>query len=107
MAATDINTKIAQQDHFKITDLGLFLSRTVSNALIIAGLLALGFLIWGAVNWIMSQGDKTKVEEARNRITAAVAGLALIALVYLIWRLTLYFLGIGKTAEGVNIFELY
>ncbi len=106
MPTTNIETEVLTQGHFKIKDIGLFITRLVSNILIISAIMAFGFLLWGAVNWIMSQGDKAKVEEARNRITAALMGLALVAVVYLLWRIAIYFLGIGDTVGDEVIFEL-
>lgn len=44
-------------------------------AFIIVTVTALIFLIWGGISWIMSQGDKSKVEGARKRITYAIIGL--------------------------------
>jgi len=104
-----IETNIQQEalKYFKIKDLGLFISRIISTTIIIAAILSLIFLLWGGLNWIMSQGEKAKYEEARNRITAALAGLALIVVVWLLWRLGLYFLGVGKIVNNKVIFTLF
>ncbi len=42
------------------------------------------FLILGGIQWIISQGDKTKVEAARKRITFAIIGLIVAFASYLI-----------------------
>ena len=40
-------------------------------------LLSLGFIVYGGLNWIMSGGDKTKLESARRTIIYAILGLLL------------------------------
>lgn len=42
---------------------------------VIAIIISLIFLIWGGIKWILSGGDKTGVESARNHIIAAIVGL--------------------------------
>jgi hypothetical protein len=92
---------IFAKDLFEIKDIGVFLANIVTVATITAALLTLGYLIWGAIDWIISEGDKTKYENARNKITHALIGLAITASVWLIWNLVLYFTGICvRTPEG-------
>lgn len=43
--------------------------------LIIVAVASLTFLILGAYKWIMSEGDKTKLDEARGTLISAVLGL--------------------------------
>lgn len=62
-------------------------SSLVTLVFVIAALLVLIMLIWGAFQWITSAGDKEKVGAARGRIINALIGLALIALAFLIVRL--------------------
>ena len=45
------------------------------------------YFIWGAVDWIMSSGDKEKVAAARKKMTNAIIGLVLLSLSYFIIRL--------------------
>lgn len=48
---------------------------------------ALGFIImflWGAVDWILSGGDKEKIAGARKRIVTAITGLVLLSLTFVI-----------------------
>lgn len=53
------------------------------------------YLIWGGIDWITSGGDKTKTEGARNKITAAVIGLIILAAAWAILSLALNFLSGG------------
>lgn len=48
------------------------------------GTVALGFVIWGGVTWLFSKGDSAKIKSARDRMVAAVVGLAIIAASYAI-----------------------
>jgi len=44
----------------------------------LGGLAVLLFLLWGGLSWLTSGGDKTKVEAARDRITSALVGMAIL-----------------------------
>jgi hypothetical protein len=56
----------------------------ITDLFIITTLLALFFLIFGGIQWIISGGDKTKVEAARKKITFAIIGLVLAFSAFLI-----------------------
>src|SRR3989344_7920221 len=58
--------------------LGTLFSNAILIFLIIAGLIALIYLLWGALDWITSGGDKEKLVKARNKITNAIIGLIII-----------------------------
>lgn len=51
-------------------------------------------LLWGAVTWILSGGDKAKIESARGRITSALVGLVLMLSTFAIVKLIETFFGI-------------
>lgn len=103
-----ITTSIREQaeKNFAIIDLGKFLKNLLSMAVVAGAILSFAFLIWGAIDWIMSEGDTEKTKNAKNKITAALIGLALLAMVWLIWRLALYFLGIGNVTGQDTILRL-
>lgn len=85
---------------FQITDLGDLITGLLNMVLFIAALLVFAYLIWGGIQWITSGGDKGKTEEARNKITAAIVGLAVVAASYAIFRVALTFLGIANPLDG-------
>ncbi len=89
------------------TSIGGLLNGVLSFVMVIAALLVFFYLIWGGIEWITSGGDKGKTENARNKITAAVIGLIVLAASYAILQLILNFLGFGSVndifTEGVNI----
>ena len=74
---------------------GDLISTVVTLAFIIASLLALGFLIYGGIRWITSGGDKAGVESARNIIIAALVGLVITFLSYLILSIVFNIFNIG------------
>jgi len=73
-------------------------SFAINAVFVIAILLALIYLIWGGINWIMSGGDKEKVGAARSKIIAAIVGLILVILAYVI----LNFVLVLFTGNGIN-----
>jgi len=71
--------KVALGFHIpNITDILTFILRFF---FIISGLVALIFLLLGALSWITSGGNKESVDKAREKIQAAVIGLVLIFIV--------------------------
>ncbi|MDP3724550.1 MAG: pilin [bacterium] len=66
------------------TDLNSVINALVQLAFIVAVILVFFFLVFGGIKWIISGGDQKKTEEARNMITAAIVGLAIVALAYAI-----------------------
>ena len=69
----------------------------VLNILLIAAVvLALFFLIYGGIRWILSGGDKAKVETARQTIVAAIIGLIVAFLAYFIVNIILSVFGLGS-----------
>ena len=68
----------------------------------LAALLVLGQLIWGAFDWIKSGGDKGKIEEARNKMTAAIIGLVIVASSYAILTIMVNFLGFSSFQELIE-----
>src|SRR3989304_2630694 len=59
--------------------LAIILANLFRTVIIVGGLALLLFLAWGGVSWITAGGDKTKVDAARDRITNAVMGMAVLA----------------------------
>lgn len=92
-APTNIPTEGLSGTGGKIIGFGLTLF------LISAVLLAFGFLIYGGYNWIMSEGDKTKVESARKTIIFAIIGLILCFLSF-------FLVNILGAILNVNFFNL-
>lgn len=66
---------------------------------IVAAVIFFFWLVLGGIKWIMSGGDKTKTEEARNQITAALIGLVIVFSAWAIAQLI-------NVLFGVNLFNL-
>jgi hypothetical protein len=76
----------------------------ITFAFVIAIVIALGYLVYGGIKWILSEGDKGKVEESRNHVIAAVIGLIVVFLSYFILNLVVgLFLGQGTTLNSLQL----
>jgi len=68
----------------KAGGLAYYLAALWKAVVILGGLALLLYLIWGAIDWMMSEGDQQKLTNARNKITHAVIGMAILAASYAI-----------------------
>ncbi len=84
---------------FKISDIGAFVGASFGVGIILAALGTLIYLLWGAFEWITSGGDKTNLENARNKIVHAIIGLVIVAVIWTLFGLVQNFLGIKVTGE--------
>jgi hypothetical protein len=73
---------------------GPFIGTVLSGVMGVGALLVFLYLVWGAISWITSGGDKAKTEKARNQMTQAVIGLIVLASTLVIFMLLQQFLGI-------------
>lgn len=87
----DVLCKIGSQS------LGSIVGRVITIILIIAIVIAVFFLIFGGIKWVLSGGDKSKVESARNHIVAAIVGLIIALLAFFILSFILRLFGISAT----------
>jgi hypothetical protein len=83
-------------------NMGSFINGVLSFVMVIAALLVLFYLIWGGIEWITSGGDKGKTESARNKITAAVIGIIILAASFAILQLVLTFLGFTNLNDALQ-----
>lgn len=63
----------------------------VSYLLIFVAFLSLLYLIWGGTMWIISGGDKAKIESARRQIMYALIGLFVAFAAFMIVNLVAQF----------------
>ena len=63
---------------------GSVVSQIINILVIVAVVISIFILLWGGIKWIMSGGDKAKVESARSTIIAGIVGLVLVFLAYFI-----------------------
>ena len=64
--------------NFQIPNLVDFLSFAIRFFFVLAGLLALFYMLWGALSWVTSGGSEDGVAAARKKIVADVVGVILI-----------------------------
>lgn len=90
-----------------VSGVGITVSSVVSfifNFLIAIGIVAaLIYLLYGGIRWITSQGDKAAVESARNHIVAAIIGLLVLVLSWVIVSVVLTVLGLGSLGPNLII----
>ena len=99
-ATSNFNINIGSEVQSRVavnSDLGTFISKSISAVIMVAAVATFIYMIYGGVEWVTSGGEKGKLEEARNRITNAILGLAIVAASWAIFRLIDYFFGIGIT----------
>jgi hypothetical protein len=94
---------IPQPPQVKITELGRLISGAIGMALVAAALAAFFYLILGGIQWIISGGDKAGVTAAREKITAAFIGLAIVAAAWAIMKLLEIFFGITIISGGIVV----
>jgi hypothetical protein len=84
LAAAAVDETVARPDflpEWNALGLGNILGWALQLVFVGAGLIVLYNLIFGALEWIQSGGDKEKVEKARKKITTAVTGLVILFVV--------------------------
>lgn len=86
------------------TGISTFLSNIVTLIYIIASVVFVFMILWGALQWISSGGDKEQLDNAKKRITQAIIGIILFAVAFAILRAFDTFTGftffIPKGVEG-------
>ena len=99
-AAPDLS--ISKPEGVAITNIGTLIKGAVQGALLVSALLVFMFLIWGGIQWISSGGDKGKTQEARDRITAALVGLAVVASAWAVMLIIQYFFGFDVLGGNIT-----
>ncbi|HUW21184.1 MAG TPA: hypothetical protein VMW41_00815 [Candidatus Bathyarchaeia archaeon] len=79
----------------------------LSLAMVLAALVAFGFLLYGGILWITSGGDKSKTETARNTITAALVGLVIVFGSFAIIQLVQIAFGVSILKLNFESFKFY
>lgn len=84
-ASTDLRFEapgqILSPEEINISNLPSFL---ITLLFIVGVIIAIVFLIYGGIKWILSGGDSKQVEGARNHIVAAIVGLIIVVAAFFI-----------------------
>ncbi|MCL2280469.1 pilin [Candidatus Saccharibacteria bacterium] len=75
--------------------------RLINLMLFIVGILAIVFLIFGGIRYVISGGDKSKVDAAKNTILYAIVGLVVAILGYAVVNWVIGVVGNGNGGGGV------
>lgn len=79
----------------KFNSIGSILNLLLPTIMIVASLVFLAILLYGAFSYVTSSGEQDKVQKARKTITYSVLGLVLILFSYLIVSLVGVVTGTG------------
>jgi len=79
--------------------LSAILSNLIQLFYVVAAVVLIFMLLWGAYDWITSEGNKEKIESARNKIINAIIGLMLFAVAFAVIQVLGQFTGF-KFFEG-------
>lgn len=91
-----------------VSSIGRLISAVFNVAILVAVIFVFGMMILGGYGWLTAGGDKSKVEEARTRITNALVGLAIVATAWALISVVGQFFGVSlnsltlPTATGSN-----
>lgn len=80
--------------------LGSLLTNVVTTIAMVAGVLLLGFFIYGGITWLTAQGNEDQVEKAQKILSNAVIGLVIVAVAFFLTEIIGTILGFG------NIFNI-
>lgn len=87
------------------TDLGNIISKLLPYIFPLAGIVLLLYLLFAGFQFLTSAGDPKKVEQAKERLTSALIGFAIVFAAYWIVQIVGIVLGLGSTGFG-DIFNL-
>ncbi len=82
--------------------LGILFSNAIMIFILVAGLIALIYLLWGALDWIVSGGDKEKLLKARKKIQNAIIGLLVIFAALVIFNVLVGMVLGGKIIQSTG-----
>lgn len=82
-----------------------FIYAAINLGLVLGVIYFFVYLIWGAIDWISSGGDKQKLESARGKITNALVGLVVLFAIFAVLRLIEAFFHI-QILSGINFSQL-
>lgn len=78
------------------------ISGAISLVMLVVAIVFFFVLIMGGLRWVMSEGDQKNVEAARNQITNALIGLAIVFAAFAIMKLIETIFGISLLG-GITI----
>lgn len=95
--------KLLETDPTGTGVISMFLSNAVALIFSLAGVVLVLMIIWGAFDWMISEGEKEKVAAARNKIINAIIGIILFAIAFAIIRILGQFTGFTFFRERAQL----
>jgi len=89
----DALKKFIGTDPTGATGVSKLLSNLVALIYAIAAIVLIFMILWGAFDWMTSEGDKEKIEKARSKIINAIIGILLFAVAFAVIQLIGQFTG--------------
>lgn len=74
--------KFSSNDPTGAAGISKFLSNLIALFYTIAAIVLIFMLLWGAWDWLTSEGDKEKLQSAQKKIINAIIGLLLFAIAF-------------------------
>ncbi len=91
--------------------LSTILSNLIQLFYVAAAVVLIFMLLWGAFDWMTSEGNKEKLESARNKILNAIVGIILFAVAFAVINVLGQFTGFTffthKSAAGCPVDSFY
>lgn len=82
----------------KIFGLNSILQTFISLFFVAAVLLSLTYIIWGALDYILAEGEKQRLQSARHKFIFAIIGLVVVLVSFFI-------VGVVGDIFGINFFQ--
>ena len=84
----------------------IILPNLIGLSFVIGVIIFLFVMIIGAIQWIISGGDKAAIESARGKITNALVGIVILFSLFALLKLIEDFFGINILALDLGILEI-
>lgn len=79
---------------FFFKNIGDLIQQLVSAAIIVSAIGMAIYFVIGGINWLMSGGDKARLENAQKTITQSVIGFIIVTAAYAIFQLVTQIFGL-------------
>lgn len=84
-------------------DFGFVISTIITIILIFTIIIAVFYFMYGGIKWVLSRGDKEKVEDARNHIIASVIGMIIVFLAFFTVNIVFGLFFPGKSLKDLSL----
>lgn len=83
----DVVNKMNAGDVTGATGVNTLISTVINLFFVFAGLVFVVMVVWGAVDFIISFGEKDAIGKARQKITWAIIGIIILSLIFVLLRI--------------------